>query len=437
MLRIAIDGPSGAGKSTLAKALAKELGIVYVDTGALYRTVGYYVFMHDADPKNADAVASLLPDINIEIKYENGTQDVILNGESMGDKIRQPQISMYASAVSAIPAVREFLLFMQKDIASKNSVVMDGRDIGTVIMPDADVKLFLQASNECRARRRTEELRQRGVEANYEDVLADMRQRDENDKNRDIAPALAAPDAIIFDNSELTIDESVEEVKKIIEQKKKSQIKKKENRFYSFMYWLLAKIIRKLYRIRIIGAENEPAEPGFIVASNHSSGTDPVLIGAAMKNQICFMGKKELFGIPIVGSFLKSLGGYPIDRKGNDIGALKTTVALLKSGKSIGIFPQGTRHPGVNPRGTEVKSGVALIASRSGADIVPVCVKTKADKAKMFRKTYIIIGKTISNAALGLGSAKGSVGYRNIADSVFDKICDLYDSTDIENVSTK
>ena len=169
MIQIALDGPSGAGKSTVAKALAKKLGIVYVDTGALYRTVGYYVRQAEKDPKNADEVGALLPNIHIEIKYENGAQHVILNGEDLGDKIRTPEMSMYASAVSAIPAVRSFLLDTQRDLARKNSVVMDGRDIGTVILPDADVKVFLFASNEARARRRFKELTEKGQSVIYED----------------------------------------------------------------------------------------------------------------------------------------------------------------------------------------------------------------------------------------------------------------------------
>lgn len=222
MIRIAIDGPSGSGKSTLAKAIAKEMGIVYVDTGALYRTIGYYVFTKGEKPDDASAVESLLPEIDIDIKYEDGTQFVYLNGENLGDKIRQPHISMYASAVSAIPAVRAFLLEMQKDLARKNSVVMDGRDIGTVIIPDADLKIFLQASNECRARRRTAELREKGVETSFEEVLADMVERDKNDRSRDIAPAVPADDAIIMDNSEMTVEQSLAEVVKLINEKQKN-----------------------------------------------------------------------------------------------------------------------------------------------------------------------------------------------------------------------
>ena len=219
MYKIAIDGPSGAGKSSVAKLLAKELGIVYVDTGALYRTVGYYVRTKGKDPKSAQEVAPLLNEITIEVKFEDGAQKVFLNGEDLGDKIRMPEISMYASAVSAIGEVRTFLLETQKDIARKNSVIMDGRDIGTVILPDAEVKIFLTASNEARARRRCAELLAKGVEVKYEDVLAEMIERDNNDRNRDIAPAVPAPDAIIFDNSDMTLEESSAGIRKIVDEK--------------------------------------------------------------------------------------------------------------------------------------------------------------------------------------------------------------------------
>ncbi len=219
MFKIAIDGPSGAGKSSIAKALAKTLSIVYVDTGALYRTIGYFVRSRGIDPKDGAAVTAILPEIHIEVKYENGTQCVYLNGENLGDRIREPEISMYASAVSAIPTVREFLLETQRSIARANSVVMDGRDIGTVILPDAEVKIFLTASNECRAERRLLELREKGIETTFEEVLADMTERDNNDKNRAVAPAIPAPDAVMLDNSGFTVEETLEAALKIINEK--------------------------------------------------------------------------------------------------------------------------------------------------------------------------------------------------------------------------
>ena len=215
-IQIAIDGPSGAGKSSLSKAVAKAMGIIYVDTGALYRTVGYFARSKGITRDNISALVPLLGEITIEVRYENGVQCVYLNGENLGDRIRENEISMYASKVSVLPEVRAFLLETQKDIARKNSVIMDGRDIGTVILPDADVKIFLTASNEIRARRRVKELAEKGMPASYEEVLADMIQRDEQDRSRDIAPAIAAPDAIHFDNSYEGFDEALEALLTVI-----------------------------------------------------------------------------------------------------------------------------------------------------------------------------------------------------------------------------
>ena len=218
-LKIALDGPSGAGKSTLAKNLAKELGLVYVDTGALYRTVGLYVKRAGTDPHDAEAVIKLLPGIKIEMTYVEGKQTVLLDGEDVGDLIRTGDISMYASAVSAIPAVRQFLFKTQRDICDKGGVVMDGRDIGTVIMPDADVKIFIVASAEARAQRRYDELIAKGENCTYESVLADMKKRDENDRERDVAPAVAASDAVLLDNSGFEPEDSLKAALEIIEGK--------------------------------------------------------------------------------------------------------------------------------------------------------------------------------------------------------------------------
>jgi len=211
-MQIAIDGPSGAGKSSVAKVVAAKMGLVYVDTGALYRTVGYYVREAGVAREDAAGIVACLPHIEIEVRYENGAQHVYLNGEDLGDRIREPEISMYASAVSAVPDVRGFLLDTQRNIAAKNSVIMDGRDIGTVILPNAEVKIFLTASDEARARRRTSELQAKGLDVKFEDVLREMRERDHNDSHREIAPAIAAKDAVLLDNSNMTVEETANAV---------------------------------------------------------------------------------------------------------------------------------------------------------------------------------------------------------------------------------
>ena len=218
MIRIAIDGPGGAGKSSVAKAVAKELGIIYVDTGALYRNIGLYMLDNGIEPTDQEQVTLALGNINLELKFENGAQIILLNGVNRGDEIRTPAASMAASAVSAIGSVREFLLNMQRDTAKKSSVIMDGRDIGTVILPDADLKIFLTASEECRAKRRYDELIARGQNVKFEDVLAEMNQRDKQDSTRDVAPTAAADDAILLDNTYMTFDQTVDKVIELAKQ---------------------------------------------------------------------------------------------------------------------------------------------------------------------------------------------------------------------------
>ena len=208
---IAIDGPSGAGKSTLAKMIAAELGYLYVDTGAIYRTVGLYAKKNDVDPHDGPAVTALLDTIRIDMNYgEDGLQRMYLNGEDVTTDIRQHEISAYASAVSAIPEVRAFLLDMQRSFARTNNVVMDGRDIGTVVLPDAQIKIFLTADPEDRARRRYEELIQRGQQADFETVLKDLVQRDYNDSHRASAPLCQAEDALLLDTTGNTLAQSQE-----------------------------------------------------------------------------------------------------------------------------------------------------------------------------------------------------------------------------------
>ena len=219
-ISIAIDGPSGAGKSTLAHSVSARLGYVYVDTGALYRTIGYYIFSKNIDPKDEAAVAAQLPDIKVEMAHgEDGLQHMLLNGEDVTKEIRLPQISMYASAVSAHPSVRSFLLEMQRQLARTYNVIMDGRDIGTVVLPDADVKIFLTASLDARAQRRTLELEQRGTPQPFEAVKADIEQRDWNDTHRPTAPLKQAEDAVLLDTTELTFAESEAAIIKIIQEK--------------------------------------------------------------------------------------------------------------------------------------------------------------------------------------------------------------------------
>lgn len=215
---IAIDGPAGAGKSTLARQLAKDLGFVYVDTGAIYRTVGYHMSLMGIGPKDTDGVTRLLDDVNLDIQYdETGVQRMILNGHDVSDEIRTPQMSQIASLISAQPVVREFLLDVQRDMARKNNVVMDGRDIGTVVLPNADVKIFLTADVRVRAQRRYDELIAKGTKTTLDKVEKEMIQRDQQDSTRAIAPLKRAKDAELLDTSDLDLEQAATALRQIVE----------------------------------------------------------------------------------------------------------------------------------------------------------------------------------------------------------------------------
>lgn len=216
MISIAIDGPSGAGKSTISRTVAGKLGYLYVDTGALYRTIGLYVLRNGSDPKNEQQVQTLLPQLQVNMGYQDGVQQMFLQGENVTDQIRTPEVSMAASGVSAHSCVRAYLLDLQRRLARENNVIMDGRDIGTVVLPDADVKIFLTASSAVRAKRRFNELIAKGEDITYEKVLDDVEKRDYADSHRAISPLKQAEDAIIADTSELNFEESVALIQKII-----------------------------------------------------------------------------------------------------------------------------------------------------------------------------------------------------------------------------
>lgn len=218
-ISVAIDGPSGAGKSTIARAAAERLRYIYVDTGAMYRAIGLAVCRKGIAEDDAEAIAAALPSIDVSLAYEGGAQHVLLCGEDVSEAIRTPEIARYASKVSAVPAVRQFLLDLQRGMATRSNILMDGRDIGTVILPDAPVKIFLTASSAVRAARRCKELREKGQQVTLESVKADIEARDKLDMSRPVAPLQQAEDAVLLDTSDMTLAQSIEAVLRIIKEK--------------------------------------------------------------------------------------------------------------------------------------------------------------------------------------------------------------------------
>lgn len=409
-INIALDGPSGAGKSTIAKAVAKKLGYIYIDTGALYRSIALYVLNKGIDVKSSEEVIALLPEINIELKHIDETQHVFLNNEDVSDKIRTPEVSMGASAVSAIPEVRDFLFNLQRDIAKNNNIIMDGRDIGTVVLPNADVKIFLTASAEERAKRRHAELIEKGSNVTYDEVLKDIIERDYNDSHREVAPLKQADDAILIDTSELTLEQSIEKIYSTINEKinNTTVIRKKLNPILIFFYGILRVIVNGIYHIiynfKIEGKENIPKGGSYVFASNHRSYADPVLIAIPTRVPFTFMAKEELFKQNFLfTALIKAFGAFPVVRGAGDMGTIDEAIRRLNKGRNLVIFPEGTRSKdGTVGKG---KTGVALIAARAQVPVVPVGISFKGSKLKFRCKLIIRFGKPISPQELKITSA--------------------------------
>ena len=425
MIRIAIDGPGGAGKSSVAKALARELGILYMDTGALYRNIGLYMLDNGINPKDAPAVAEALKNVTLDLKFVDGKQIILLNGENRGEEIRTPAASMAASDVSAIPSVREFLLNTQRDTAKKNSVIMDGRDIGTVILPDAEIKIFLTASPEARARRRFEELCAKGISATYENVYNEMTKRDKNDSTRDIAPCVQAEDAILVDNSDLTAEQTTAKIMEIVK-----KYEKKHKTTYMRLHKVLAPFFRFVMRLHPHNLENINKDGGLIICANHISALDVLSIAATSPRQITFIAKKELFSIPILSSVIKMLGAVKIDRGGGDVGAIRTSVSQIQSGKVVAIFPQGHRYPGVKPETTPIKNGVSMMLYHAKCDVLPVYIQTKKAKFSFFRRIDVIYGKPIPYESFNFVSG-GRDEYERVGKMIFDAVVELGDTSSL------
>ncbi len=431
-MNCALDGPAGAGKSTVARELAKKLGYIYVDTGALYRAIGLFATRCGADTTNATQVVPLLNCIHLELKFENGAQAVYMNDENVSEAIRLPEMSMAASNVSAIPKVREFLLDLQRDIAANNDIIMDGRDIGTVILPNAQVKVFLTASVEERANRRYKELVAKGHDVNYDEILKDIAQRDYNDSHRATAPLKKADDAIEVDSSDMSAQEVIDTIADIIIRKKalldtpKPRTKPKFGIrlcLYTLVRWLVKVVFLVMFNVNTEGKENIPHGGGHIVASNHISWADPILIGMYIKTPNAYISKMELFKNKLVALLLTLLQAFPVTRGSGETGFIDKSVKFLRKGDNLVIFPEGTRSKTGNIG--RAKTGVSHIAVASYAPVVPVSVKCDG-KLRFRAKVTVTYGKAIPAEKLFTVNNSASEMHR-IRDIIMDDIKELYE----------
>ncbi len=419
-MTIAMDGPVGAGKSSVADGVAKALGILHLDTGAMYRAFAWYALQKGISLDSEEALEQLTREAMPEVAYVDGAQRTSIAGQDVTGLIRTPEVSMAASSVSRFAAVRKAMVARQQELAKQQDVLLDGRDIGTVVLPDATLKIYLTAAPEARAQRRFDELVRKGEQTTFEEVLADVIRRDEQDMNREVDPLRPAEDAQIVDTTDMNQQQVVDNILMRVAMKKGKMPKKAEKFMpvYRVGLPIVSFLIRLLFPVTFHDLENAQQDAPGIMIANHNSMLDPVIVAMTNKRyHIRFMGKKELNKNPLLRWFFKQLDMIPVDRHNTDMAAIRTSMKVLGEGHVLGVFPEGTRHKeGVMQ---DLESGIALIALRSKATILPVYL---TDKPRLFRRIHCYCGQCIPVSHL----ARQGVNKQN-CDQLLQQITQRYE----------
>ena len=424
-MTIAMDGPVGAGKSSVANDVAKALGILHLDTGAMYRAFAWYALQKGVSVEEEAALVALTKEMMPEVAYVDGAQRTFIAGQDVTELIRTPEISMATSTISRYSGVRKAMVARQQELAKTQDVLLDGRDIGTVVLPDATLKIYLTAAPEARAQRRYDEMIRKGQETTYEEVLADVIARDEQDMNREVDPLRPAEDAQIVDSTDMNQQQVVENILMRVNMKKGKKPAKsgKWLPLYRCGLAVVRPLMKVLFPVTFHHTENLQQDAPAIIISNHTSMLDPVIMAMAChRYHIRFMGKKELVSNPVFNWFFKKLDMIAVDRHNTDMAAIRSSMKVLASGEMLGIFPEGTRHKeGVME---DLESGIALIALRSKAPLLPVYL---TDKPRLFRRIHAYCGTVIPVSPI----AKDGVNKQNC-----DKLLEIITSRYREMVST-
>lgn len=398
---VAVDGPAGTGKGTITKLVAEKLGFVVIDTGAMYRCVTLNALKENISAEETEKIEKMLEKISIEMEEVDGKQKVLLNGEDVTKEIRTPEIDRSSSAYCAIPCVREKITPMQRKMGEKGNVMMEGRDIGTVVFPHADVKIYLDASDEEIARRRYKQNLEKGMDVTYEQTLEDIKKRNEYDSNRKIAPLKQAEDAIYIDSTKMSIKQVEKAVIKIIKKKQK-EVKRIEAGYKETPETTWKKVQRAtikgvlgffykiIYRPKMVGLENLPKDEGFIICANHVNYLDAAGLVLCNKFKIRFIGKADLLRFKILSYLARIFDVIPVKRDSGDISSIKICLKALKNKQILGIFPEGTRKG--MAKNVQIKNGAVYLAEKAKVKIVPVGVQ---GTFKPFTKVKFNYGKPI------------------------------------------
>lgn len=423
---VAIDGPAGSGKGSITKLVAEKLNLECIDTGAMYRCVTLDMINKNIQINELDKIQNLLKDIDIKLEDEN--QKVLLNGEDVTQKIRSIEVTKKVSQVSAIKEVRIKLVDLQRKMAKDKNIIMEGRDIATVVFPKADVKIYLDADVEERARRRFKQNQEKNIESTYEEVLSDMKKRDENDKNKEFGALKIAEDAIILDSTNMTIKQTTNEIIKIIKRKQKEEKldkkvyeETKDTPFKRFKLFLTKKVIyygfyKIVYRIKKVNEKNIPNEGAYIICANHVNMLDALAVVCGCKRKVRFICKESMFKNKALCWALKLADTIPLNREKNDIESMKRSLKALKNGDILGVFPEGTRK-GME-KNLKAKSGAAFFSLKTGTKVIPLGIQ---GSFKPFTKVKLIFGEPLDFSEY-YGKEKDKEALEKVTNIIMDNI---------------
>ena len=396
---VAIDGPAGTGKGTVAELIAKEMHLVKIDTGATYRCIALAAIKEGIGVEEKERLVELADRIKIDIQQENGIQKVLLNEEEVTEEIRSKEVTAIVSQISSIVEIRLKMVDLQRKMAAGKDVIMEGRDITTYVFPKADVKIYLDADEKERARRRYKENQEKGIDTTFDEVLENIRLRDKNDKEKEIGALKVAPDAKVIDTTNLSISQMKRAVKKEIEKKRQEiAYKKKVYSIRPDTKWklfeqkvikaFLGGVYRLVYRVKIVGNQNVAEEGAFIICANHINYLDAAAIVLFTKRKVNFIAKEDLFNHRILNWLAHVFDIIPVNRGTQDLESMKRSIKTLNTGGILGIFPEGTRK-GI-AKGGKAKTGAAYMAIRTGTPVIPVGI---AGSFKPFTKVVMQYGK--------------------------------------------
>ena len=404
---ITIDGPAGSGKTTTAREVARELGLRHVDTGAMYRTVTLLALKAGTDLDDGEAIAALTKVADIDFVEGAGAKPrIIVEGEDVTDIIRSPEVTEHVSRVSALGDVRRAMVRKQRQLAENGGVCLEGRDIGSVVLPGAHVKVYLDASADVRARRRFKELEERGIQKDLATVRQEIEDRDNKDRTREISPLRIPLGARVVDTTGMTVDDQVGEViaiaKRVLDRltslvhTRGRNPYKRRGAFYRVCQYFVRGILKVVWGGRVIQKETLDYVEGFIFACNHRSNADPPVVGSSLDREVAFVAKEALFRTRWFGRLISSLGAIPIRRGMFDRVAMDRFIELLENGKSVLIFPEGGRMPGETLG--EGKGGVGYLALKSGRAVIPAYLEgTERLRSSLLRKPRLtlVLGRPI------------------------------------------